>query len=195
MPPTTPSLDRGLCTVMTAATALSEGPLARAGTTSVTLNPKPNGANKNAVLRKCPHHSASQHSPRQKSDTGFEAQILAGFESHILKAERRLHTLDVVSQPSRTFGSPRARRDAPNKRRSLLKRRVPIHDRHPRGVTRQTSDGDFEARVFNATRWLWTSDEVSQPSRTFEPPRACRVAQDKRALVARRKRLGNKPKK
>jgi hypothetical protein len=83
---------------------------------------EPNGANKNAVLRKCPHHSASQHSPRQKSDTGFEAQILAGFESHILKAERRLHSLDVVSQPSRTFESPRARRDAPNKRRSLLKR-------------------------------------------------------------------------
>ena len=38
-------------------------------------------------------------------------------------------------------------------------------------------------------------DEVSQPSRTFESPRARRVAQDKRALLARRKRLGNKPKK
>ena len=63
-----------------------------------------------APQRKCPHHSASQHSPHQTSDAGFEA--------HILKAERRLHTLDVVSQPSRTFKSPRARRDAPNKRRS-----------------------------------------------------------------------------
>ena len=70
-----------------------------------------------------------------------------------------------------------------------------LRDRHPHGVTHQTSDGDFEARVFNATRWLWTSDEVSQPSRTFEPPRARRVAQDKRALVARRKRLGNEQKK
>ena len=142
----------------------------------------------NCSLHSAPRqHSASQHSPRQTSDAGFEA--------HILKAGRRLHTLDVVSQPSRTFESPRARRDAPNKRRSLLKRRVRIRDRHPHGVTRQTNDGDFGARVFNARRWLWTSDEASQPSRTFEPPRARRVAQDKRALVARRKRLGNKPKK
>ena len=107
-----------------------------------------------APQRKCPHHSASQHSPRQTSDAGFEA--------HILKAERRLHTLDVVSQPSRTFESPRARRDAPNKRRSLrrslLKWRVRNHDRI-RAV------------------------EASQPSRTFESPRARRDAQEKRALV------------
>ena len=66
----------------------------------------------NCSLHSAPRqHSASQHSPRQTSDAGFEA--------HILKAGRRLHTLDVVSQPSRTFESPRARRDAPNKRRSL----------------------------------------------------------------------------
>ena len=70
-----------------------------------------------------------------------------------------------------------------NKRRSMLKRRVRIHERHPHGVTRQTSDGDFEARVFNATRRLWTSDEASQSSRTFESPRARRDAQEKRALV------------
>ena len=146
------------------------------------------GKNQNALSTALlTRHVSTALSPRQTSDAGLEA--------HVLKAGRRLHTLDVVSQPSRTFESPRARRDAPNKRRSMLKRRVRIHERHPHDVTRQTSDGDFEARVFNATRWLWTSDEASQPSRTFEPPRACRVAQDKRALVARRKRLGNKPKK
>ena len=88
----------------------------------------------------------------------------------------------------------RARRDAPNKQRSLLKRRVRIHDRHLHGVTRQTSDGDFEARVFNATRCLWTSYEASQPSRVFESPRARRVARDKCALVARRKRTGKQAK-
>ena len=52
----------------------------------------------NCSLHRAPRqHSASQHSPRQTSDAGFKARIL--------KAGRRLHTLDVVSQPSRTFES------------------------------------------------------------------------------------------
>ena len=93
------------------------------------------GKNQNALSHSAPcQHCASQHSPRQTSDTGFEA--------HILKAGRRLHTLDIVSQSSPTFESrvraekrstsgghclnggvnsrpPAARYYAPNERRRL----------------------------------------------------------------------------
>ena len=129
-------------------------------------------------------HSASQHSPRQTSDAGFEA--------HILKAERRLHAFDIVSQPSRTFESRVRAETRPTSGGHCLNGGCEFMTAN-RAVLRAKRATETSKRAFS-TRPLWTSDEASQP-RTFESPRARRVAQDKRALVARQKRLGNKPKK
>ena len=83
----------------------------------VAVEKNQNAALSTALLKKPPNKNAPFCNARVS-----HVQSDAAFEAHILKAGRRLHTLDVVSQPSRTFESPRARRDAPNKRRSLLKR-------------------------------------------------------------------------
>jgi len=98
---------------------------------------------------------------RQTSDGDFEARVF--------NATRRLWTSDEASQPSRTFESPRARRDAPNKRRSMLKRRVRIHERHPHGVTRQrateTSKHAFSMRHGGFGRWMRSRNRRARSNR------------------------------